>query len=201
MRRAAHLLAGVALLAGCGEPVATDATARIQPPPPAANRGSESGDDGNDDGIGASVRKDLATLRRVTAPFHEFKNARDAGWGTQITPCMVDPGGAGGMGFHYGNTKLIDGTARVAEPELLLYEPEENGRLRLVAVEYIIPYTFHSRAAAPPELFGQKFSQNDVFQLWGLHAWVWKKNPSGIFANWNPRVNCDETSQRMTMAH
>ena len=201
MRRAAQLLAGVALLAGCGEPIATEATARIQPPPPAASRGSESGDDGNDDGIGASVRKDLATLRRVTAPFHEFKVAKAAGWGTQITPCMVDPAGAGGMGFHYGNTKLIDGTARVDEPELLLYEPEENGRLRLVAVEYIIPYTFHSREAAPPELFGQKFKQNDTFQLWGLHAWVWKKNPSGIFANWNPRVSCEHTSSVMTMAH
>ena len=87
------------------------------------------------------------------------------------------------------------------EPELLLYEPEKNGRLRLVAVEYIIPYTFHSRDAAPPELFGQKFIQNDVFQLWGLHAWVWKENPSGIFANWNPRVNCEHTSQVVAMAH
>jgi hypothetical protein len=197
MRRIAPLIAGLALLAGCGEPVATDPTARIQPSPPAMNQGSESDNDGNN----ASVRKDLATLRRVTAPFHEFTVARRAGWGTQITPCMVDPGGAGGMGFHYGNTRLIDGTARVNEPELLLYEPEKNGRLRLVAVEYIIPYTFHSRDAAPPVLFGQKFVQNDVFQLWGLHAWVWKDNPSGIFANWNPRVNCAHTSQVMVMAH
>jgi hypothetical protein len=38
----------------------------------------------------------------------------------------------------------------VDEPELLLYEPEKNGRLRLVAVEYIILYTLHSRASAPP---------------------------------------------------
>ncbi len=196
MRRAAHLIAGVALLAGCGEPVATNATARVQPPPAAASR-PESGDEG----LPASVRSDLALLRRVTAPFHEFDEATEAGWSAQITPCMVDPGGAGGMGFHYGNTKLIDGTARVNEPELLLYEPEQNGRLRLVAVEYIIPYTFHSRDAAPPELFGQKFIQNDVFQLWGLHAWVWKENPSGIFANWNPRVSCDNTSHVMAMAH
>lgn len=196
MRRAAHLIAGVALLAGCGEPVATNATARVQPTAAAASR-PESGDEG----LPASVRSDLALLRRVTAPFHEFDEATEAGWSAQITPCMVDPGGAGGMGFHYGNTKLIDGTARVNEPELLLYEPEKNGRLRLVAVEYIIPYTFHSRDAAPPELFGQKFIQNDVFQLWGLHAWVWKENPSGIFANWNPRVSCDNTSHVMAMAH
>jgi hypothetical protein len=86
-----------------------------------------------------------------------------SGWSAQITPCMTDPAGAGGMGFHYGNVALIDGTARVDELELLLYEPEKNGRLRLVAVEYIIPYTLHSRAAAPPVLFGQEFKQNDTF--------------------------------------
>jgi len=197
MRRVAPLIAGIALLAGCGEPVATDATAGIQPPPAAADKGVGSGEAG----LSASVRSDLALLRRVTAPFHEFDQASEAGWSAQITPCMTDPGGAGGMGLHYGNTSLINGTARVDQPELLLYEPESNGRLRLVAVEYIIPYTFHSRDAAPPVLFDQKFIRNDVFQLWGLHAWVWKDNPSGIFANWNPTVNCAHTSQVMVMSH
>ena len=103
------------------------------------------------------------------------------------------------MGFHYGNVGLIDGSVQVDQPELLLYEPEKNGRLRLVAVEYIIPYTLHSRDAAPPVLFGQEFKQNDTFQLWGLHAWVWKENPSGMFADWNPRVNCSNTTDVMAM--
>ncbi|MGZ3333450.1 MAG: hypothetical protein ACXU9O_15130 [Gemmatimonadaceae bacterium] len=197
MRRVAPLIAGIALIAGCGEPVATDATAGIQPPTATADKGVGAGEAG----LSPRVRSDLALLRRVTAPFHDFDEAGEAGWSAQITPCMVDPAGAGGMGFHYGNVGLIDGTARVDQPELLLYEPESNGRLRLVAVEYIIPYTFHSRDAAPPVLFGQKFIQNDVFQLWGLHAWVWKDNPAGIFANWNPRVNCDHTSHVMVMSH
>jgi len=105
------------------------------------------------------------------------------------------------MGFHYGNPNLIDESVRVDEPELLLYEPEKNGRLRLVAVEYIVPYTAHSRSAAPPVLFGQEFKQNDTFQLWGLHAWVWKHNPSGMFANWNPGVTCAHTSDVSAMAH
>jgi hypothetical protein len=30
---------------------------------------------------------------------------------------------------------------------------------------------------------------------------VWKDNPSGIFANWNPSVNCAHTSQVMVMSH
>jgi len=197
MRRVAPLIAGLALIAGCGEPVATDATAGIQPPPATADLTPGPGESG----LSASIRSDLALLRRVTAPFHEFDEASEAGWSAQITPCMTDPGGAGGMGFHYGNVGLINGTASVDKPQLLLYEPEQNGRLRLVAVEYIIPYSFVPRSADPPVLFNQKFAQVDAFQLWGLHAWVWKENPSGIFAPWNPTVNCAHTSQVMVMSH
>src|SRR5438874_5102451 len=188
MRRIATLIAGMALFAGCSEPTTTG-TSDFQP----SITESQS--------FGAEVSQQLAALRRVTAPFQEFATASKAGWSTQITPCMTDPGGAGGMGFHYGNTALIDGTASVGKPQLLLFEPEKNGKLRLVAVEYIIPYTFHPRSAAPPVLFGQQFAQVDAFGLWGLHAWVWEDNPSGIFAPWNPRVNCANTSAVMSMSH
>jgi len=135
----------------------------------------------------------------VTASFHDFETAARAGWSTKITSCMEGPDG--GMGFHYGNVGLIDGSVSVDQPELLLYEPEQNGKLRLVAVEYIIPYAAHSRDAEPPVLFGQQFMQNDVFQLWGLHAWVWKENPSGMFAPWNPKVTCENTTDVAAMAH
>jgi hypothetical protein len=189
MKRTATLLVAITLLAGCsGEPITTETT-NFQP------RALDS------KGLSADVNKQLASLREVTASFHDFSAGSAAGWATQITPCMTDPGGAGGMGFHYGNVALIDGTASVEKPQLLLYEPEKNGKLRLVAVEYIIPYTFHSRDAAPPVLFGQQFQQVDVFQLWGLHAWVWKENPSGIFASWNPQVNCDNTTAVASMSH
>jgi hypothetical protein len=189
MKRIAPMLAGFALLAGCsGEPITTEN---------ATSAGTETQAIRESD---ADVNTDLATLRQVTASFHQFDKATAAGWSAKITGCMTDPT-LGGMGFHYGNTALIDGTARVDQPELLLYEPEKNGNLRLVAVEYIIPYAFHAREAAPPVLFGKPFVQNDVFQLWGLHAWVWENNPSGMFANWNPNVNCDNTTDIMAMAH
>ena len=188
MRHTATLLAGMALLAGCGEPITTEATGFR--PQVAANQG-----------LGAEVNQQLAALRRATAAFQDFNVAKQAGWGTPITPCMTDPGGAGGMGFHYGNTDLINGTATVENPQLLLYEPEQNGRLRLVAVEYIIPYSFHARDAAPPVLFGQRFAQVDAFGVWGLHAWVWKENPSGIFFPWNPSVGCANATASLSMSH
>ena len=179
----------VSLGAACDRPVATDNT-RVDPLFAVASASEGS----------SSVNQDLATLRRVTAQFHRFDAASAAGWSTKITGCMTDPA-LGGMGYHYGNVGLIDGSVQVDQPELLLYEPEKNGDLHLVAVEYIIPYAFHSRSAEPPELFGQKFKQNDTFQLWGLHAWVWEENPRGVFASWNPRVTCDNAPEAMTMSH
>jgi hypothetical protein len=147
----------------------------------------------------SSQNKDLQTLRNVTSPFRTFDAAIAAGWSAKITSCMADQT-AGGMGFHYGNTALIDGSVQVDKPELLLYEPQADGTEQLVAVEYIIPYTAHARSDAPPVLFGQEFSQNDTFQLWGLHVWAWKTNPSGLYASWNPQVNCNNTTDVATMA-
>jgi hypothetical protein len=61
--------------------------------------------------LGADVNQDLALLRRVTAQFHDFATASQAGWSAAITPCMSDPAGSGAMGVHYGNPALItDGT-------------------------------------------------------------------------------------------
>ena len=185
--RYGRLALGIALLSACSSESITRTSSDLQV---AASQS-----------FGSGVNQDLALLRRVTASFQDFNVASHAGWKTQITPCMTDPGGAGGMGFHYGNTLLIDGTASVDKPQLLLYEPEANGRLRLVAVEYIIPDTFVPRSATPPRLFNQDFQQVDAFQLWGLHAWVWRDNPSGIFAPWNPRVNCVNATASISMSH
>ena len=190
MKKTATLLALLPLLAACsGEQITTETSDGFQ----AQAAESQS--------FGSDVNKDLALLRRSTASFHDFRGGSDAGWSAQITPCMTDPGGAGGMGFHYGNVGLINGTVSVDKPQLLLYEPEKNGKLRLVAVEYIIPYTFRARSATPPRLFNRDFQQVDAFQLWGLHAWVWKENPSGMFASWNPNVNCDNTTVVASMSH
>jgi len=147
----------------------------------------------------SSQNTDLATLKRVTSPFRTFSAATAAGWSAKITSCMSDQA-LGGMGFHYGNTALIDGAVQVDQPELLLYEPQADGSEMLVAVEYIIPYTAHARSDTPPVLFGQRFKQNDTFQLWGLHVWAWKTNPSGLYADWNPQVNCSHTTDSQAMA-
>jgi len=32
------------------------------------------------------------------------------------------------------------------------------------------------------------WQRNDTFGLWTLHAWIWYRNPDGVFADFNPRV-------------
>jgi hypothetical protein len=99
-------------------------------------------------------------------------------------------GDEGAMGIHYANTALIDGTADSLHPEALIYEPGSNGEASLVGVEFIVPFAVVAEQSPPPELFGQKFSPNDVFGVWALHVWTHRANPSGLFAPWNPRVHC-----------
>ncbi len=181
MKQIGTVLALSALLAACSaEPTATRGVRAIASSP---------GGIAATAGLDASVERDLATLRRVTAPYHDFAGATsDGGYTVQVTGCMSDPS-AGGMGFHYGNPNFIDGAVAVDQPELLLYEPEQNGQMRLVAVEYIVPFTAWT-GTKPPRLFGRDFKRNETFQVWALHAWVWKNNPSGMFADWNPTVGC-----------
>jgi hypothetical protein len=59
-------------------------------------------------------------------------------------------------------------------------------------VEYIVPAAAWDQAGnrTPPMLFGQTFHLNEQLGVYALHAWIWKHNPAGVFADWNPRVSC-----------
>ena len=134
----------------------------------------------------AEMDDQLEALRRATARYVIFDEAQADGYSTQLTECFSDPQD-GGMGFHYGNGALIDGQVEVTAPEVLLYERELSGEMRLVGVEYIVPFELSDE---PPVLFDQVFVPNEAFGLWTLHVWAHKSNPSGMFAPWNPNVNC-----------
>ena len=148
--------------------------------------------------ISASTASQIAALRRLVAPFHDFETASHAGWSTPITPCLVagdlpSTPGTGAMGFHFGNLAYIQdgGVVDLLQPELLLYEPQKNGKLRFVGVEYIVPFTDHPADADPPTLLGQEFAPVPEAGVWGLHIYVGRHNPSGIFQPWNPKVTCE----------
>lgn len=148
----------------------------------------------------ATLGAQLAALRRATAPFHRREAAAAAGYEILVThpvsgaACLDHPTD-GGMGRHYLNGSLVDADVAVTSPEVLIYEPMANGRLRLVGVEYIIPYAIRGPNETPPTLFGREFLHNPTFDLWMLHVYVGKHNPEGMFATWNPRITCEHDAE------
>jgi hypothetical protein len=126
----------------------------------------------------------VAGLRQATAPFHDLGKATAANYAPLLN-CFDLPG-VGGMGQHYVDTSRLDATIEPNRPEALVYEVDGN-RLQLVAVEYIVPWTAWV-STTPPQLFGRSFFSNTTLHLWALHAWVWRPNPLGMFANYNPNV-------------
>lgn len=138
----------------------------------------------------------LREVRRVTGKYHRVSKAMSEGF----VACSIDADNPdeptcfdspdGGMGVHY--VRNIDSVVDAKDPEALVYEVGKHGRLRLVAVEYIVPEGFVEDGAgnvvALPELFGQEFHKHSFLPVYILHAWIWKWNPGGMFADFNPRV-------------
>ncbi|TPJ40801.1 hypothetical protein FJ434_19460 [Mesorhizobium sp. B2-5-13] len=128
---------------------------------------------------------------KVRAANGRFENvAMATAEGYAPIPCASGITG-GAMGIHYVNAAYLkDDAVDVAKPEAVMYEPTADGKLRLVAVEYIT-------SKGPASLAGQLFNFNSAPNRYGLgafyelHVWAWKKNPTGTFADMNPDVSCD----------
>lgn len=137
-----------------------------------------------------SVNKQLAALRRATAPFHNIDKAIQADYDTPITPCWYHSE-LGAMGYHYGNLEYLEnGEVDLLKPEALMYEPGPDGHYRLVGMEYIVPVAAW-QGEGNPTLLGQEYHHNEGLGLYTLHIWLWRNNPAGLFANWNPKVSCE----------
>lgn len=152
----------------------------------------------------AGLQDELAQVRRATARFHRVEAAIKAGYergwvngsGVRIlTGCVSHPT-AGAMGYHYFNADLMaDNAVDALEPEALVYAPAADGGLKLVAVEWVVrgPDSNPPGVSEPPSVLGMEMHilvppPGPAFYL--MHAWVWAKNPSGMFADWNPKVSC-----------
>ena len=136
-----------------------------------------------------------------TARFHDIDKARAAGYSVKVADlagieCIAQPG-QGAMGVHMLNPALLfdEGVIDATQPELLVYEPRNDGTLKLVALEYLV-LAEDWQGSTKPALFGKQFDTTEAGNRYGLpkfyalHAWIWKPNPSGILHAWNPRVDC-----------
>ena len=156
-----------------------------------------------------------APARSSTAKFNSLTVAKKAGYSvladTAGITCIAEPG-MGAMGVHYVKADLVkDPAISAAEPEALVYAPDQQGKLHLAALEYVvIKASWDAKQALPPSLgypgadtlpppmlFGHTFNFTNAPNRYGLppfyslHAWVWKDNPAGTFAMWNPSVTCN----------
>jgi hypothetical protein len=176
LRRWLAVTGVAAFLAGCAdeEPIAPDAQPAL-----AAQFATQPG---------SNTERLIAMLRRVTNRYHNL-NAAIADGFVLLHPCEDRPGEGpvGTVYVHMG--RLLDGKIDPETPDALIYEPGRKEGLTLVGVEFAIPYGLWT-AQTPPAFLGATFQREDEFGVFALHAWVWRPNPNGMFAETNPRVSC-----------
>ena len=183
---------------------------------------------------GASSEPDLATVRAATARFQDVRVAlaegyvRDPGNMCVTSKMMGGPASAGAMGIHYFRADLLGISAppnpRVngngthtdfLKPSVLVYEPQADGSLRLVAVENLVFRWAWAEAGhkEPPSFHGVRYEmmaddprtkvdEAHMFEPhYDLHVWLFRANPNGRFAPFNPKVSCAAVNASAGEAH
>jgi hypothetical protein len=133
-------------------------------------------------------------------------------------PMMGKPAALGAMGIHYFRPDLlgisgppnprVDGNGTHIDfrnPAILIYEPQGDGSLHLVAVENLVFIKAWTEAGnqAPPAFHGVDYDrmvddpstpvdEAHMFEPhYDRHVWIYRTNPNGVFAQFNPAVSCD----------
>ena len=173
----------------------------------------------------------LDAIRQATAPYRELTVALRDGYIHDPTMMCVDaamvgqPDSLGAMGLHLFSPGLVgihlpqptgqrltgdDAVLDWLHPEVLVYEPQRDASLQLVAVEYLVFEAAWRKAGheGPPRFRAEPFvlmkddpatRQDESHMLdahYELHLWVHRENPIGVFKEWNPRVTCANYAAR-----
>lgn len=146
---------------------------------------------------------ELNTVRSLTREYRDLETARADGY-VAVSPYVP------GMGFHFADGPPFGAT--LEDPGVLVYftngsynpEPgedhdsEHDDDLILGAVEWLVP---GDQADDPPNIFSDESSRRELRvteeEGWhyeehegftGLHAWVHRGNPAGVFHPTNPEI-------------
>jgi hypothetical protein len=171
----------------------------------------------------AQTEPSLDEVREATARFMDVKIAlaegyvRDPSNLCETAEMMGKAAELGAMGVHYFRPDLLGITAppnpRVTgtgthtdfrKPAVLIYEPQEDGSMGLVAVENLAFKSAWEAAGtkAPPAFHGVAYdlmtddpaTEVDEAHMfdphYDRHVWLYRENPNGVFAQFNPAVSC-----------
>ncbi|MYZ49696.1 hypothetical protein [Propylenella binzhouense] len=166
----------------------------------------------------------LDEVRAATAKYRDVNVALAEGYVRDpMNVCdtaemMGKPAALGGMGIHFvrmdrlGITAppnpRVDGTGTYTDfraPAVLIYEPQADGSLELVAVENLVFASAWKAAGndAPPSFQGVAYDrmaddpataidEAHMFEPhYDRHVWIWRENPNGVYAQFNPNVTCE----------
>jgi hypothetical protein len=167
----------------------------------------------------------LDEVRQIAERYRDVNVAKAEGYTTDnkcTTAEMLGfPREMGAMGLHYVRRDLLGlppkpappGSGRVhgtgthtdfRKPAMLVYEPQPDGSLQLVAVENLVFASAWEASGKKeqPTFHGQPYvllvdkpeTKVDEAHGWEphyeLHAWVFRDNPNGMHAEFSPRVTC-----------
>lgn len=148
----------------------------------------------------------LQRAREAVEHIRTVADANAAGYFRAMAGCVTSgPAGRGAIGAAYINARLAsDRILDVTRPEVLEFEPQEDGTDKLIGAFYTYDVGFQPPFPPPPSLFGVSFdgplvqpSTGVVF--YGLHVSLFKDNPNGIFHAYNPELTCRYASPGDTM--
>jgi hypothetical protein len=165
----------------------------------------------------------LAEVRMLTERFQDVRVALAEGYLRDpfdlcdTAEMMGRPAAQGAMGVHYFRPDLLgitkppsprvngDGThTDFRKPSILIYEPQANGAMELVAVENLVfAHAWRAKGHGErPSFHGVPYDsmiddpttptdEAHVFEPhFDRHVWIYRDNPSGVFAPFNPAVTC-----------
>jgi hypothetical protein len=166
-------------------------------------------------------------VRALTERFRDVNVAlaegfiRDPGDLCETAAMMGYPSEMGAMGIHFfrpdvlgitsGPDERVAGTGTHTDfrsPSILIYEPQADGSLELVAVENLVFQASWAATGAkqPPSFHGVPWDtmrddpatpadEAHMFEPhYDRHVWIYRENPNGVFNPFNPAVTCEHHS-------
>jgi hypothetical protein len=165
----------------------------------------------------------LAEVRKLTERFQDVDTALAEGYIRDpfdlcdTAEMMGRSAAEGAMGVHYFRPDLLGITAPPSprvngegihtdfrKPSILIYEPQADGSMELVAVENLV-FADAWRAAGNTErptfhgvpydsMIDDPTTPMDEAHMFAphfdRHVWIYRDNPSGVFSPFNPAVTC-----------